>query len=349
MIRKHRYRKLPMATLLAIALAISACGGQDGADGTTTSPAATSDDSETTAAPEATPQESTSTTTGAESMTVTDFFDVDVEVPSNPEKIIAADDTALGNLLALGVTPVATGVNTLSVPDFLGSQLDGVEDISVEDEPYISRERVLEIEPDLIFQFGADFSEDRCNQLRELATTYCYRYGYVTMDEIRTNLTEVAHALGMDAQGQEIVDDLDARIAEMAQRISDAGLNDQPVSILRVGADWYSVRFGTVPSALMRDLGIARPEDQVSYEDFAFDLSLENLDQIDGYGLFVYVDSDGADDMAALESNPLWERLDVVQNDRVWMVDSGVWNGISVPAAHAILDDIEATFLAGTE
>lgn len=74
-------------------------------------------------------------------------------------------------------------------------------------------------------------------------------------------------------------------------------------------------------------------------------MSLENLADVDAYALYVYVDSNVGDEEERLRSNPLWELLDVVANNRVFTVDSGVWNGISLPAAHAILDDLEGTLL----
>ncbi len=286
--------------------------------------------------------------TGPETRVVTDALGVEVEIPTGPLRIVVADDIALGNLLALGVTPIATGVNTNSIPDFLGDQLDGIEDISTADSLGINIERLAALDPDLVLTVGVDWNEDNCNRLREIATTFCYAYGYTTMEEIETNMTEVGRALGMETEAAAEVAELEHRLVEMADRVESNGLTDSPVSVLRVTGDGYSVRFGTVESALMRALGMARPENQQHYQDFAFDLSPENLLDIDAYGIFVYVDTDGADTYAQLEANPLWSQLEAVQNDRVWLVDGGVWNGISLPAAHAILDDIDETFITGS-
>jgi iron complex transport system substrate-binding protein len=335
-----------LVTVIASALLLLACGDDDTADAAPTDTAMLSSSAQPPDDGTDADSHTDEADAGGTAVSVTDFFGVEVVVPADPERIIAADDTALGNLLALGVRPVATSVNERSVPEFLGAELDGIEDIGNDSELGLNVERMLALDPELVVALGAEWAQERCDQLRQAMTTFCYEYGYATMDQVRRNLTHVAEALGLEDRGTDVVDELVARVADLAARIEAAGLSDDPVSIVRVLPDGYSVRFGTVPSALMRDLGISRPANQQDHEEFAFDLSLENVDQIDGYGIFAYVDTDAGESMRALEENPLWAQLDAVQSGNVWVVDSGVWNGISVPAAHAILDDIEATFVA---
>lgn len=277
---------------------------------------------------------------------VVDFFGTTVEVPVESRQIVAADDIALGNLLDLGVTPVATAVNRLSIPSFLGARTDGIEDISSTDELGVNLEALAAVRPDLIFTIGVDFGRDLYEAIRPIAPTFAYAYGYSTSEEIRTNMTELGRALGLEERAADEVKRLDDRVAGMRARLGEAGLDRQPVSVLRVGPDFYSIRHGSTESVLLAELGMTRPENQRSIEDFSTDLSFEHLEAVDGYALYVYVDTDGEADLAALEANPLWATLDVVGNDRVFLVDSGVWNGISLPAAHAILDDIESTLLA---
>lgn len=279
--------------------------------------------------------------------TVTDFFGNDIEVPERPQRIVAADDTALGNLLDLGVTPVATAVNLLSVPEFLGPRLDGIEDVSSSDDLRVNLEALAAVRPDLILTFGVDFGRDLYDALGQVAPTFAYAYGYATSDEIRTNMTDLGRVLGLEDRAAAEVARLDDRVAELAARAVEAGIAGEEISVLRVGGGgFYSLRHGSTETVLLDEVGFGRPPGQRSVEDFATDLSLERIDEADGHAIYVYVDSDGAAEMEALEANPLWPTLDAVRNDRVFVVDSGVWNGISLPAAHAILDDIEATLLS---
>lgn len=283
----------------------------------------------------------------APARTVTDFFGNAVDIPAAPQRIVAADDTALGNLLDLGLRPVATAVNLLSVPTFLGRRVEGIEDISTADGIRVNIERLAALGPEVIFTIGADFAKEKYERLRTVAPTFAYAYGYASSEQIRTNMVELGRALGLEDRARGEVAKLDARVAAMRDRIARAGLSDQPVSVLRVGPDLYSIRHGSTESVLMAELGIARPANQRSIKDFATKLSFENIAAVDGYALYVYVDSKGGADYDRIRAKPLWGTLEAVRNGRVHVVESGVWNGISLPAAHAILDDIESTLLAG--
>jgi iron complex transport system substrate-binding protein len=277
-----------------------------------------------------------------------DSYGVEVELPERAERVITTQDTTLANVLALGVRPVATAINPMSIPAFLRDQIDGIENIAIDDEPGINLERLVALEPDLVLALGGPFWEERCEQIRAAAPpTYCYSFGYATMDELRTNMTDVGRALGIEDAAQEKVDELDGRVAALAARVADEALGDRPVSVLRVFNGSFWVICSGVESALLRELGIARPAGQQQPpESCSHEMSLENTAELDAYGIYVFVDTDQQATMEQLESNPLWQQLEAVRNDRVWLVEGGTWNGSSLPAAHGMLDDIEATFLS---
>lgn len=45
--------------------------------------------------------------------------------------------------------------------------------------------------------------------------------------------------------------------------------------------------------------------------------------------------------LSTIESSPLWAQLEAVQNDRVYKVDTSIWNEGSIIGANAVLDDLE--------
>jgi iron complex transport system substrate-binding protein len=291
--------------------------------------------------------DATSVDEGNEVRIVTDFFGNDVEIPATPTRIVAADDIALANLLDLGVTPIGTAVNRNSVPDFLGERLAGIEDVSAANDVGVNLEALAALHPDVIFTVGVDWYEDSYEAVRPIAPTFAYEYGYASGEQIRTNMTELGRALGMEDAAAREVQRLDDHVAELRARVEELGIAGEPVSVLRVFSDGgLSLRHGSPESVLLDEIGISRPPNQRSIEDFATDVSLENLDQVDAYAIYVYVDdtadTSAYDDMIA---SPLWQTLDAVQNDRIYLVDGGVWNGISLAAGHEILNDIEATLL----
>lgn len=163
---------------------------------------------------------------------------------------------------------------------------------------------------------------------------------------MRTNLTDVARLFGLEDRADEIIADLDDRIADLGERLAASERADETVSVVRIFRDGsgISLRHGTTESVLMAEVGVVRPENQQSIEAFATDLSLESLQLADADTIYVYLDD--PDDPAVYDEmidSALWQTLAAVQNDRVFVVDGGVWNGISITAANLILDDLEQT------
>ncbi|MEM7142689.1 MAG: iron-siderophore ABC transporter substrate-binding protein [Actinomycetota bacterium] len=352
-----RRRRVFLGALgVAMALAFAACSSSD--EPASEPPPTTEEQpttTPTTAEPSEEPGAAASTTTAApatttslrtEPLTVTDAFGNEVTVPAVPTRVFAGDDTSLANLLDLGVVPIGTAVNRNAVPAFLGDRLDGIVDLSADNGLGINIEAMAALEPDLIIGPGTTLLELQYGLASEVAPTYAYRYGYSSSEEIRTNLTDVAVVLGLEDRAAEILADLDARIADMRDRLANSDAADTTVSVVRIFRDGsgISLRHGTTESVMMNEIGVTRPPNQRSIEDFATSLSLETLDQADADVIFVYLDD--PEDPAVydeMRENPLWQTLGAVQNDRVYTVDGGVWNGISIAAAHLILDDLEAT------
>jgi iron complex transport system substrate-binding protein len=283
---------------------------------------------------------------------IEDYFGT-VEIPTDPQRIIAGDGATLGNLFALGVKPVGAAANTNSLPHHLSAQMEGVVDIREGDD--INWEKVLAQDPDLFITF-AGFEDDAWNKkmydkAADAIPTFGYVYNYVYLEEIKRNFTEIARAVNKEDEAAQRLAELDERIAELKARVKEAGLTDEPVSVLRVGEDgWRSIRIGTSESIAFRALGIAQPEGQTDPEDFSIDISEENLDLLDSaHTLFVYVDDTAEGEQEKVESSPLWSTLPAVKAGRVHYVNSGIWNSIDIDGFELILDDIETYFIEPAE
>jgi iron complex transport system substrate-binding protein len=69
-------------------------------------------------------------------------------------------------------------------------------------------------------------------------------------------------------------------------------------------------------------------------------LSIERLDLLDGDVMFLILDANARESWQRLQRSLLWQRLKVVQNNQVFVVDSGYWVLGNILAANAILDDL---------
>ncbi|WP_460703821.1 iron-siderophore ABC transporter substrate-binding protein [Myceligenerans halotolerans] len=324
----------PAAVALAVTLALSACAGGG-------EPAATGAATPTT-------------------HEIEDYFGT-VEIPADPQRVVAADPVSLNLMLALGVQPVAASFNPNSIPEHLGGQADGIVNIAGAGggfEPDL--EAALAQEPDLIVVaagYTGEGDEAWNKQTYDQATasgvpTFGFAYDDgVSLDDVRNGVTEVAGALGKAEEGERLLANLEERMAGLADRVEAAGLSGKPVSAVRLSDGGnYSIRVGTGESIVFRALGVAQPEGQRDPSMFRIELSEENLDLLEAADtIFVYVDDNAAAEREEFISSPLWPTLPAVEAGRVHWVNSGVWNSSDPVGLGKILDDIETSFIEPAE
>lgn len=134
---KHRF--LTLAAVLMLTVVLAACG-QNGGNSANDATASNNDATGNT-------QSGNGANDTAEGQAATkiykDFTGQEVEIPTNPERIVSV--THLGDLLALGVKPIGAGSLALENSVLLSKELEGVENVGD-----ISVEKVLELQPDLI-------------------------------------------------------------------------------------------------------------------------------------------------------------------------------------------------------
>lgn len=271
-------------------------------------------------------------------------------IPVEPQRVVAVDPVTFGILAAIDARPVGAALGAVSGIAHLAPFTEGVADIGgIGAAGELDLEAIATLDPDLILTFGVDWNKEIYDSLTPIAPTVGPVYDYVTLEQTTDHWLGVADAAGRLEEGERVVAQLREQIDEVAGRLGSL-MADKPVSVLRVGTDgFYSVRFGSMESSLLRAVGIPRPPNQQQPEEFAFDLSLERVNEIDAYAIFVYVDREANDELETLRANPLWDRLEAVQAGRVFLVEASVWNGLDPIAADLILDDIDRNLSAALD
>jgi ABC-type Fe3+-hydroxamate transport system substrate-binding protein len=272
-----------------------------------------------------------------------------VTFPLNPKRVIVDSSSTLGNMLAMRAKPIGTSVNPNSVPTYLADLTDGIADVTGEDG--IDLEKALALNPDLVIAvWGSDgegWNQENCQLYKQAVATYAYEHNYVYEEDLKLNVRDVALVLNMEAAGEQVVAEFDRRLADLRQKVVDAGFEDKPITVVRVFEDGnYSIRIGTSESIVFRAVGIPQPPDQQNPEDFAINLSLERLDVLNqAYAVVVYLDDNAELTKDDILNNEVWQALTPVRERRIVFVNSGIWNSIEILGALAIMDDIESLIL----
>lgn len=274
------------------------------------------------------------------------------DLPVAPERVFVEDPWTLGNVLILGVKPVAVAVFAETTLDYLGDRMDGVAQIAWGDDgPSI--EEIGALDPDLIVSRGGNsygnFNEERCTNYAAVAPTYCFNFAWNTLEEMHQNLMYIADGLNKTEEGVAVLAEYDARIASLAERVAATDLPNNTIAVMRIRPSGYQYRNGQ-EGILIKAIGLQLPADQMDpFGDFDGDISLENLDAITADALFIQIDPGMDAEFKAMQDNPLYATLPAVQNDRVFLVSTGVWNSFDIIAQHKVMDDLEKFLVVPAE
>lgn len=265
-------------------------------------------------------------------------------IPHNPKRIVVTSADILDPVLALGVKPIAA-----PEPNLLHSQGrhlgDRVEDIiSLGKENGISLEKIVNLKPDLILGFEID--PEKYKLLSKVAPTVSIQVLEPVGQKWKETFQKLAEFLDKSKEAEIKLAQYHQRVTQLKQNV-EKRFGGTTVSVARFYADGQ-IRFNTVfhfSVSILQEVGFSAPPQQVPFANtanrYAVFISLEKLELLDADILFVTLDPGSETYFKEYQENPLWKKLNVVQNNQVYTVDSSYWYGGSILGANAILDDVE--------
>lgn len=268
-------------------------------------------------------------------------------VPLKAQKVIVTDELALDTVIGLDVIPIAT-----AEPNIAGKRgrhfkgkVEGVASLGKTSQ--INIEKIVELKPDLIF--GFDINSNVYELFSQIAPTVKLEFEYLD-GAWKNSLLKAAEILNRTQEAKNALALYQQKVSKLRKAI-DEQLGDVTVSVVRFYAS-QEVQFDTIYSfagTIFEEIGISAPPQQIPFatdpDTYAVYISLEKLELIDADVLFVMLDPGSEDNFQRYQQSPLWQKLDVAKNKRVYVVDSGYWYLGNIMAANAILDDVEQYLL----
>jgi len=272
-------------------------------------------------------------------------------VPAQIKRLVTLDETSFEFAVALGLRPIGTG-NTSKSNLYLQDQIATVETIGRAGEP--SLERVLALKPDLIL--GLDYHDKIYAQTSQIAPTVLLTFEH--SGQWKETFQRYGVALNREAIAQQVLEQYHQRLQDFQQRLKATLPVDQPpqISVVRIYPGSINLYLrDSFPGVILQDAALARPEPQnISAEaarelfnnEIQVSISLEQVDQADGDVMFIWTaentlqaNQTAKKKLVELESQPLWQHLQAVQNGQVHFVPD-YWIGSGPLAANAIIDDL---------
>jgi len=253
----------------------------------------------------------------------------ETKVPETPQRIVTVESFATESLLAIDLFPMGT---VTPRPAYLEKRLTETESIG---SPRPDLEQVLALQPDLIL--GTTYREEIYDQASQIAPTVLFELE--TSADWKQIFTSVGKAVNRSQAVEQVMQDYRDRLERFKEKMVNP--RDLEVSVVRVYPDRFELYLpNTFPGTILKDAGLSRPPSQRG-EQFVRRISKEKLQLADGDAIFVWTygkDSETA--MKKLQGDPLWSKLDAVQQGKVYPVNGSHWIGSGPIAANLIIDDL---------
>jgi iron complex transport system substrate-binding protein len=261
-------------------------------------------------------------------------------LPKNPQRIITLDNFSVDTVLALGVKPVGS---VKPFTSYLGEKLEGVRIIGTPQQP--SLEFILALKPDLILGFSW-YHEQIYQQLSEIAPTVIVDYN--DGNDTKKIIKLIGAALGKPDAAQGIIDRYYDRLNQFKTKMGER-LKNTEVSVIRIQANNFGLlQRGSFPGVILEAAGLPRPQKQQylqpsdgNWNHIQINISNERIPDMDGDVLFVVASEEASTEqrLNQLKTDPLWSRLNVVKQGRVYEVP-GYWLVGGPIALNKIVDDL---------
>lgn len=290
--------------------------------------------------------------------TVTDAWGEEITVPEDPQRVVALSEPTLDAALALDVDLVGTvtGRGQSTAPGYLLDLAEGIDLLGGIAQPNF--EAIADAKPDLILLDGTsinnnDAAVETLERIAPVVST-----GHAGGDW-RENLRITADALNLVDEGEQVIADYEARVAEVGAELS--GYADDTFSIVRWQGGAPSLILSELPAGVaLTDLGLQRPEVQQAMEGrgHSYPVSIENLGDIDADHIFFGTlggssvsnpqagggtgTADAEQALAEAVKVPGFTSLTAYQDNTIIPVDGSLWTSTGGPILmERIVADIE--------
>lgn len=268
-------------------------------------------------------------------------------IEGTPKRIVTLYQGATDAAVALGVKPVGAVESWLEQPfyTYIRTDLEGVTVVGDETQPNL--EEIEKLNPDLIIASKVR-NEEIYDQLSAIAPTITHE----TVYKFKETVEMMGKAMNKTDEAEALISKWDGRVTDFKQKVA-AKLGDKwPVeaAVLNFRADHARIYVTGFAGDILEELGFVRPEAlQKEADNGGVVLRLTDKESIPTMNAdvnFVFLSDPGNDEAVQKtydewKAHPLWNNLDSVKTNQVFIVDEVTWNmGGGIISANNMLDQL---------
>jgi iron complex transport system substrate-binding protein len=247
-------------------------------------------------------------------------------IESEPQRVVTVGVTEQDTVLALGVTPVGVtewyGEQPYATWPWAQDELGDAQPEVLTTTDGLQFERIAELEPDLIIGTNAGLEEADYDTLSDIAPTIAHPDGaqlYLSPWDEQARL--IAAALGRSDEMDQIIADIEGSFAEARDEHPEfEGVS--AVFLQNAISDGNAIAYQEgLSTKFLTDLGFTIPAvlDDFATEGQAY-IPLEQLSVLDEAEVLLW-GTEAPGDRAALEAEPLYNRLQAVEDGKLVFTD----------------------------
>ena len=255
------------------------------------------------------------------------------DVPFRAERVVVLDSLPIDTVVSLGVTPVgaAEAGSASSLPEYLGSGLDGTESVGKIAEPNL--ESIARLQPDLILSNDQRHGEIY-ESLSNIAPTV---FAASPAVDWQGSIHLYADALGRTETADEALTRYHERTAALTERFAATPRTAHILRVVDPGVRLHGPR--TFGGSVLTEAGLLVTGHEWDAKNDMAELSLEHVGLVDSDLLFIANNLPEGDLGLPPE---LVSQFGAAESGGIRQVDYRIWiTGIGLAGANRILDDLE--------
>ncbi|TDT63616.1 ABC transporter substrate-binding protein [Fonticella tunisiensis] len=247
----------------------------------------------------------------------------DVEIPSNPKRIVDISGSS-EELIILGHTPVATANTDPYKPtefaSYIKDKLGNSKIVGFYMSDTMNIEAILQADPDLIIM--SQRQEKIYDQLKEIAPVVMIK-DYA--NDWRTKMLDIAKLFNQESYAQKWLDEYDKKAQTIAKEIVEKNGKQTYLTVLASAGQFYIFSDAGIGAILYNDMKLDKPAKMPAQEGISLPVvTLEGLSQIDADHLIVIATEE---DKKNLENSSVWKNIRAVKEGNVTMLESTPYFG----------------------
>ncbi|MGY4688331.1 iron-siderophore ABC transporter substrate-binding protein [Salibacterium sp. K-3] len=260
--------------------------------------------------------------------TYTDSLDREVEIPENPEDVVAIN--YFGELSALGIKPV--GALDYDLDKYRDELTEGAESVGSEQS---DAEKIVSLDPDLIVVSNYRKAE-AIENLQKIAPTVALEFGA----PLREQLNIVAEVTGREEAAEEWIQQYEEDVAQAREEM-DPYIEDGETAAVMQFYEKNIHMYDTSAFPTIYDAAQFKPTEKAAEVSDAVTLSEEVIPEYSADRIFVmFSDTTAEENYEKLKEKDIWQSLPAVQNGKVHVVDNDYWSEFNPVLVERQLDDL---------